>query len=84
MRLSGGGRPRTPPDGPDAAARRRGQLLTLGGSGIVWEIVGAAMGGTRGPLFATAGLWLTLASAAVFAGTLAFVVVRGLWRRRRG
>jgi len=83
MRLSGGGGPHRPPEPPSAAERRRGQLLTLGGSGLVWEVIGAVMGGTRGPLFATAGLWLTLASAAVFAGNLAFVAGRGLWRRWR-
>lgn len=84
MRLSGGGGPRTPPDAPSALERRRGQLLTLGGAGIVWEVIGAVMGGTRGPLVATAGFWLTLASAAAFVGNLAVVLVRSLWRRWRG
>ncbi len=84
MRLSGGGGPRRRPDAPDAAERRRGQLLIVGGSGIVWEAIGAVMGGARGPLVATAGLWLTLASAVAFVGNLAFVAWRGLWRRWRG
>ncbi len=84
MRLSGGGGQHKPPETPDAAERRCGQLLLVGGSGIVWEIVGAVMGGARGPLVATAGLWLTLASAVAFVGTLALVAGRALWRRWRG
>jgi len=83
MRPPGGTGPRRPPDAPGAAARRRGQLLGFGAAGVFWEVVGAFMGGSRGGQFATAGLWLTLASALVFAGDLAFAVVRGLWRGRR-
>lgn len=81
--LSGGGGPRKPPATPGAEERRLGQLLTLGATRFGWELAGALLGGARGAKFETIGLVVTLASATVFAGNLAFVAGRGLWRRWR-
>jgi hypothetical protein len=70
--------PRTPPGREE---RLRTGLLTMGGWGLGFELAGAMRGGSGGQELGTAGLLLTLLSAATFA--VALLVALGLARWRR-
>lgn len=82
-RLSGGNGSRPPPDDHDAEDPRLLSLLSLGVLGVGFEVVGALYGGTGGRQVEAGGLVLTLVSAGIFVGSVAYAVGAHLWRRWR-